>query len=85
MNATPMCGCGKFTACMCKPYGGAGGYLGAGSAGGPVGAGGTPLSGLGTQSCPYCVSGFHSYTACPRISSIEYYPDGQIKRIELRS
>ena len=35
--------------------------------------------------CPYC-GGLHEHgRMCPEIEEIEYYPNGQIKRIKLRS
>jgi hypothetical protein len=33
--------------------------------------------------CPYC--GLYGHTGvCPRVASIEYYPNGTVKRVELR-
>ena len=32
--------------------------------------------------CQYC--GNYHTTTCPRIASIEYYPNGTVKRVELR-
>ena len=36
-----------------------------------------------TRGCPYC--GAHMHTGmCPRIKAIEYYPNGSIKKVELK-
>ena len=34
------------------------------------------------STCPHC--GFIHETTCPRIRSIEYHPDGAVKRIEFQ-
>ena len=36
-----------------------------------------------TQPCPHC--GKHHQGACPRVKAIEYYPTGQIKRVQYHS
>jgi hypothetical protein len=36
-----------------------------------------------TLRCPYC-SESHNVEKCPRVQSIEYNPDGTIKKVELR-
>ena len=33
-----------------------------------------------TNGCPHCGMGHTG--ACPRVRAVEYYPDGQIKRVE---
>ena len=33
--------------------------------------------------CPYC-SGSHAIEQCPRVQSVEYNPDGSVKKVELR-
>lgn len=34
-------------------------------------------------SCPYCGAFMHISGMCPRIKSIEYYPDGSLRKVEL--
>jgi hypothetical protein len=35
--------------------------------------------------CPYCGQYQHSsWAQCPRISAIEYHPNGTVKRVELK-
>ena len=33
--------------------------------------------------CPHC--GKYHQDACPRVKSVEYYPDGSIKRVQYHS
>lgn len=35
------------------------------------------------STCPYC-SGSHPVEQCPRVQSVEYNPDGSVKKVELR-
>jgi hypothetical protein len=45
------------------------------------------MFGVNAQPCPYCSSQyqwtFHG-GQCPKIKAIEYFPNGQIKRVEFR-
>lgn len=43
----------------------------------------TPSTTIPHQGCPYCAAISHS-GMCPRIKSIEYYPNGTIKKVELK-
>ena len=48
---------------------------------------GTPTGSTAQGRCPYCSTELRTIFhlgPCPRIKSIEYFPDGRIKRIELR-
>ena len=35
-----------------------------------------------TEACEYCGGNPHQPTACPEVKSIEFFPDGRIKRLE---
>lgn len=35
------------------------------------------------MTCPYCGVTHFGNQLCPRVTAIEYYPDGSIKRVEL--
>ena len=38
---------------------------------------------IGMRSCPYCGPNVYHSGQCPRVKSVEFHPDGTVKRYEL--
>lgn len=34
--------------------------------------------------CPYCLTVYHLGAVCPKVKAFEYYPDGNLKRVEFK-